>query len=93
MPWSDGPEGTPRLMVFDTPAGGGIRMVDERVSRDGILARMDAEPIPAADRCELFRTTFRMRRDPWADAAWKRLADGQCVGERIKSSAAVAAAE
>ena len=93
MPWSDGPEGTPRLMVFDTPAGGGIRMVDERVSRDGILARMDAEPIPAADRCELFRTTFRMRRDPWADAAWKRLADGQCVGERIKSPVAVAAAE
>jgi hypothetical protein len=78
-------------MVFDTPAGGGTRMVDERVSRETILARMDAEPLPPAARCELFRSTFRMRRDAWADGAWRRLADGQCTGERIRSQAAAAA--
>lgn len=78
-------------MVFDTPTGGGTRMIDERVSRDKILARMDAEPLPAAERCELFRSTFRMRRDPWADQAWRRLAGGQCTGERISPSAPAAA--
>ena len=91
QPWRDDP-GAARLMVFDTPAGGGTRMVDERVSRDGILAGLDAEPLPAAARCDLFRSIFRMRRDAWADEAWSRLAGGQCEGERIKSQAAVAAA-
>ena len=92
QPWRDD-AGAARLMVFDTPAGGGSRMVDERVSRDAILAGMDAEPLPAAARCELFRSTFRMRRDVWADDAWKRLAGGRCAGERIRSQAAAAAAE
>jgi para-nitrobenzyl esterase len=91
QPWRD-EAGAARLMVFDTPAGGGTRMVDERVSRDEILARLDAEPLPAAARCELFRSVFRMRRDAWADEAWARLAGGQCAGERIKSQASVAAA-
>jgi para-nitrobenzyl esterase len=90
QPWRD-ETGAARLMVFDTPAGGGTRMVDERVSRETILARMDAEPLPPAARCELFRSTFRMRRDAWADGAWRRLADGQCTGERIRSQAAAAA--
>lgn len=90
LPWRE-ETGSARLMVFDTPTGGGTRMIDERVSRDKILARMDAEPLPAAERCELFRSTFRMRRDPWADQAWRRLAGGQCTGERISPSAPAAA--
>ena len=43
-------------------------------------------------RCALFRSTFRMRRDPWADTAWKRLAGGQCRGERISLQPVAAAA-
>ena len=91
QPWRD-EAGWTRLMLFDTPAGGGTRMVDERISRDEILARMDAEPLPAEQRCALFRSTFRMRRDPWADTAWKRLAGGQCRGERISLQPVAAAA-
>lgn len=89
-PWSD-EAGAARLMVLDTPSGGGTRMVDERISRDEIFARMDAEPIAPQARCDLFKATFRMRRDPWADGAWRRLAGGQCAGERIKPAAAMAA--
>lgn len=91
LPWRDD-AGAARLMVFDTTAGGGLRMIDEKISRGSLVARMDAEPIPADARCDLFRATFRMRRDPWADAAWKGFAGGQCKGERIRSAASMAAA-
>jgi hypothetical protein len=89
-PWRDDP-GAARLMVFDTPAGGGLRMADERVTREEVLALMEAEPLDPAARCALFRATFRLRRDPWADEAWKRFADGRCEGERVPGPAARAA--
>jgi para-nitrobenzyl esterase len=84
LPWRDD-AGAARLMVFDTVAGGGTRMVDERVSRDTILARLDSEPLASTERCELFRATFRVRRDPWADEAWQRLAGGRCEGPRVSA--------
>jgi para-nitrobenzyl esterase len=84
LPWRDD-TGAARLMVFDTLRDGGTRMIDERVTRDELVARLDAEAIAPQQRCELFRDTFRMRRDPWADAAWKRIAGGQCAGERVSA--------
>lgn len=86
-PWRDDP-GIARLMVFDTSGGGGVRMVDERVTREEVVALMEAEPLNPTARCALFRATFRTRRDLWADAAWKRFADGRCEGERVPGQAA-----
>jgi hypothetical protein len=80
-------------MVFDTPADGGIRMINERVSRDSLLGQMEAEPLALAARCELFRETFTARRDTWADTAYQRFAGGQCPGERLNRSASAVSAD
>ena len=92
LPWADEPTRARRLMVFDTPAGGGTRMTDERVSRDSLVGQMEAEPITLAARCELFRETFTARRDAWADTAYRRFAGSQCPGERLNRSASAASA-
>ena len=62
------------------------------MTREAIVAMMEAEPLPVDARCALFRATFRNRRDDWADAAWGRFAGGGCAGERVRPRAAAAAA-
>jgi len=90
LPWS-ADAAAPRMMVFDTPPGGGIRMLPSNVSRDTVVAIMQDERLPDADHCQLFRATFRNRQDPWADAAWDRYAAGRCSGPRVMSPAMAAA--
>jgi len=90
LPWS-ADAAAPRMMVFDTPAGGGIRMLPSNVSRDTVVSIMQDERLPDADHCQLFRATFRNRQDPWADAAWDRYAAGRCSGPRVMSPAMAAA--
>lgn len=90
LPWS-ADAAAPRMMVFDTAAGGGIRMLPSNVSRDTVVAIMQDERLPDADHCQLFRATFRNRQDPWADAAWDRYAAGRCSGPRVMSPAMAAA--
>lgn len=79
-------DGSARLMVFDTPAGGGLQVSTEKVTRDSIVAAMDAEPLQPAARCELFRSVFRRQSDPWADAVHQRFAGGACTGPRLSSA-------
>lgn len=81
-PWTDDPR-APRMIVFDTPNDGGIRMTPSDVSRDSVLAAMSREPLPIAARCALFRATFTNRRDDWAESAWQRFGEGGCVGARL----------
>jgi len=81
-PWAADAQ-TPRMIVFDTPSDGGIRMVPSDVSRDAVLAQMEREALPVAQRCALFRATFRNRSDDWAESAWQRFGDGGCVGARL----------
>ena len=83
QPWPSAAAPGPRLMIFDTERDGGVRMQDERVSRDLLLQTMQAERLTTDARCEIFRATFRNRRDDWADLAWQRYADGRCRGERL----------
>ena len=83
-PWTTDPS-TPRMMVFDTPAGGGIRMTASDVSRESVLAEMEKESLPLDRRCALFQATFRNRVDDWADGAWRRFAGGACTGQRLGS--------
>lgn len=83
QPWSTDTE-RPRMIVFDTPADGGIRMAPSNVSRDSVLALIERETAAPLARCAAFRATFRNRDDAWADAAWQRVsAASQCSGERL----------
>ena len=86
-PWvrADAP-GT-RLMVFATDVRGGVRMQDDFVSRELVLQKMQQEPLQTTQRCELFRATFRNRRDAWADDAWQRYAAASCSGARVARAA------
>lgn len=81
-PWTVDPQ-APRMIVFDTPRDGGIRMATTDVSRESVLAQMQRESLPLAQRCALFRATFRNRVDEWAESAWQRFGDGGCVGARL----------
>jgi para-nitrobenzyl esterase len=81
--WSTDAE-RPRMIVFDTPADGGIRMEPSNVSRDSVLALIERETTAPLERCTAFRATFRNRDDVWADAAWQRVsATAPCSGERL----------
>jgi para-nitrobenzyl esterase len=91
LPWTADTE-APRMMVFDTPAGGGLRMQPSNVTRDTVVAAMQSERLTDADQCRLFRATFRNRQDSWADAAWERYAAGRCSGPRVMSPGAPVAA-
>ncbi|MFM8845693.1 MAG: carboxylesterase/lipase family protein [Gammaproteobacteria bacterium] len=81
-PWTADAQ-TARMIVFDTPRDGGIRMVTTDVSRETVLAQMEREALPLTQRCALFRATFRNRVDEWAESAWQRFGDGGCVGARL----------
>jgi|LauGreDrversion4_2_1035121.scaffolds.fasta_scaffold01475_11 para-nitrobenzyl esterase len=92
LPWS-ADAAAARMMVFDTMTDSGIRMLPSNVSRETVVAVMQAESLPDTDRCQLFRATFRNRQDPWADAAWQRYAAGRCSGPRVMSGVAAASSE
>ncbi|HYR95101.1 MAG TPA: carboxylesterase family protein [Candidatus Binatus sp.] len=55
--WDGSGEGKPTFVVLDTPAGGGIHMSSEVVTKASVLAQIDADPrMPSLDeRCERFR--------------------------------------
>jgi para-nitrobenzyl esterase len=88
-PWPNAAaaEGQPRdrLMIFDTPADGGIRMADVRIDRDAVVQLMEREIDVATDRCEAFRATFRNRVDEWADRVWLDFSRrSSCLGARVR---------
>lgn len=73
-----------RLMIFDTPSDGGIRMSSVRVDRDSVVQLMEREIDTAQDRCEAFRSTFRNRIDEWADRVWGDFSRrSACLGPRV----------
>jgi para-nitrobenzyl esterase len=90
-PWSAAP-GEQRLMIFDTPAGGGIRVSNEEATREGVIALMEAQEPDDPPACAMFRATFRTRDDPFAMAAWQRFKGGYCAARELNAYAAPAAA-
>jgi para-nitrobenzyl esterase len=58
QPW--GTDGQ-RSIVFDSESGGGVRMMDELVTRARVVEMLATDPeIPSqSDRCQLYQTTFR----------------------------------
>ncbi len=63
-PWQSASD-APRLLVFDTPAGGGIRMESEVPERDAVLAAVetDARLDTAARRCVVYESILRGGRE------------------------------
>jgi para-nitrobenzyl esterase len=52
-PWDDTSEASERFIVFDTEAGGGVRMSSEYVTAERIAARLHADSrFTAEERCE-----------------------------------------
>jgi para-nitrobenzyl esterase len=55
--WDDSSAAAPKFVVFDTPAGGGIRMSSESLTTDAILASVDEDPRLSTqrDKCAMYR--------------------------------------
>jgi len=63
--WSDAAPGSPRTLLLDTPAGGGVRMVPDSVTEEEVIAAVDADPRLATqrDRCAVYWRIARFGRD------------------------------
>ncbi|MGH0028389.1 MAG: carboxylesterase/lipase family protein [Myxococcota bacterium] len=61
----DPAQGAPKFMVFDSPSDGGLRMSDEALTRDAVLASVATDERIAGpeERCEIYRTFVQ-----WSDA-------------------------
>lgn len=82
-PWTESVPGaaasTTRLLVFDTPGDGGIRAVEVSLSRDHIIAAIDAEPdLDQQEKCALFFDLFSRRPD-WSLEAYRRIGRRGCA--------------
>ena len=55
--WDERSAQAPKYLILDTPAGGGVRMVPGALTRNGVLAAIEADPrLPTQrDRCALYR--------------------------------------
>jgi para-nitrobenzyl esterase len=55
--WDNGSAGSPKFLVLDTPAGGGLRMSADTVTAAGVLAAVDSDArLPTQrDKCRIFR--------------------------------------
>ena len=55
-PWDSSAPAAPKFMVFDTPAGGGVRMSADAITTATVLAAVDDDPrLPAQrDKCTIY---------------------------------------
>ena len=60
QPWRQG-NANGNLLILDTELDGGIRMVQEALTLDGIKAEFFSDPTfsSAAERCDVYRWQFR----------------------------------
>jgi para-nitrobenzyl esterase len=85
QPWRDedavpGEKRMGNFIVLDTPEDGGIRMSSQIITRNGILARLDAaKPFPGGSNCALFRDPFQFPED-WRESLRRKLLDRGCDG-------------
>lgn len=70
---------TAKVLVFDTPRDGGIRLVEVTLSRDHVIATIDAEPnLDQDEKCELFLDLFSRRPD-WNIEEYRRIGRHGCA--------------
>lgn len=79
LPWSNA-DGAPRIVVFDTPADGGVRMSPEELTLAGMKARLLADESFAQqrERCDTYARLFR-GSSAWDEAEYATLGDGGCT--------------
>lgn len=75
--WQSWQPGETRLMVFDTEAGGGLRLSEQALTMAMLKQRLAADPAPpAAERCHLFARLFLRTNygdDFWDEAEYRAL--------------------
>lgn len=80
--WTASASATPstaKILVFDTPRDGGIRLSTVTLSRDHIIAAVDAEPdLDQDEKCELFLDLFSHRPD-WSIEEYRRIGRRGCA--------------
>ena len=76
-PWQSAPDAD-RMIVFDTPADGGIRMSAEEITLAGLKARLlaDASITDRGERCFTYVSLFR-RSAEWDDAEYAGFGGGE----------------
>ena len=79
LPWSNAERG-PRIIVFDTPQDGGVRMSPEELTLDGMKARLLADETfsDERERCDTYAQLFR-GSSAWDDAEYATLGAGGCT--------------
>lgn len=81
-PWTSSPDdesGTASLLVLDTEADGGIRIVASRLSTDHVIAAVDAEPdLDQNEKCELFYDLFSGSSD-WSAERYRGIGRRGCA--------------
>ncbi len=83
-PWSQADGRAGEFIVFDTPAGGGIRMSSETVSRQAVIASIDSEErLTQAEKCRIFFDLFRDSED-WTAAAYRGMGKIGCRDHPIE---------
>jgi len=78
LPWDDSTPEAGRFLVFDTPAGGGIRMSSQIESRQSVIERIDAEDgLAQSERCRIFYNLFR-HGEGWSPEAYADMGRRGC---------------
>ena len=79
LPWSN-VDGGPRILVFDTPTDGGVRMSREELTLAGMKSRLLADEsfTHQRERCDTYARLFR-GGSAWDDAEYATLGDGGCT--------------
>lgn len=76
-PW-DADDGAGLFIVFDTPDGGGIRMARERITRESVIAAVDAqEELAPLDKCRVFHNLFRYE-EAWSVETFREMGRDGC---------------
>ncbi|HVE85784.1 MAG TPA: carboxylesterase family protein [Myxococcales bacterium] len=83
-PWSDESPESERYMVFDSPAGGGVRMASQPVTVESLTRRLEREPAFDAapkERCRAYARVVQALKGLTAragDEDYARFAGGAC---------------
>ncbi len=78
--WSTAGNGDANLLILDSEGGGGIRVAQTTLSRDHVIAAVDAEPeLGQAEKCEIFLDLFSNRPD-WDPEEFRQIGRRGCAG-------------
>jgi para-nitrobenzyl esterase len=77
--WPVWPAGAGRYLIFDSEAGGGLRLSDETLTHDSVLAAIATDPRfeSDAERCEIFGQLTRFGGG-LGPAGYREIAGGIC---------------